>query len=175
MTIESYLEQYVMKKINYFGEAQATNFRWPINRNESLDLLEKFIEIDLCNFGNFQDAMDDENWRLFHSFLSFSLNTKMLTPLEVINKAEDAFHENKAPLAAVEGFIRQILGWREYIRGLYWSQMPGYEDNNFFNHNKNIPDWYWTGKTKMRCLSKSITQSLEKFLCPPYSTINDYW
>ena len=149
------------ENINYFGEHHAANFRWPINRGESLALLEKFIEIDLCNFGNFQDAMDDENWRLFHSFLSFSLNTKMLNPLEVITRAEEAFHENKAPLSAVEGFIRQILGWREYIRGVYWSQMPGYENNNFFNHNKDIPKWYWTGKTKMRCLSKSISQSLE--------------
>jgi len=149
------------ENINYFGEDHAANFRWPINRDESLALLEKFIEIDLCNFGNFQDAMDDENWRLFHSFLSFSLNTKMLNPLEVITRAEQAFHENKAPLSAVEGFIRQILGWREYIRGVYWSQMPGYENNNFFNHNKDIPKWYWSGETKMRCLSKSISQSLE--------------
>jgi len=149
------------ENINYFGEDHAADFRWPINRDESLALLEKFIEIDLCNFGNFQDAMDDENWRLFHSFLSFSLNTKMLNPLEVITRAEEAFHENKAPLSAIEGFIRQILGWREYIRGVYWSQMPGYENNNFFNHNKDIPKWYWTGQTKMRCLSKSISQSLE--------------
>ena len=149
------------EKIKYFGNDHATNFRWPINRDESLALLEKFIEIDLCNFGNFQDAMDDQNWRLFHSFLSFSLNTKMLTPLEIIKKAEKAFHENKAPLSAVEGFIRQILGWREHIRGVYWSQMPGYEKNNFFNHNKDMPKWYWTGETKMRCLSKSISQSLE--------------
>jgi len=149
------------EKIKYFGEDHATNFRWPISREESLELLEKFIEIDLCNFGNFQDAMDDDNWRLFHSFLSFSLNTKMLNPLEVITMAEKALRENKAPLSAVEGFIRQILGWREYIRGVYWSQMPGYENNNFFNHNKDIPRWYWTGETKMRCLSKSISQSLE--------------
>ncbi len=147
--------------IKYFGENQATNFRWPINRDESLTLLEQFIDKDLCNFGNFQDAMHDENWRLFHSFLSFSLNTKMLSPLEVINKAEEALYKNKLSLASVEGFIRQILGWREYIRGVYWTQMPGYENNNFFNHNKNIPDWYWTGQTKMRCLSKSISQSLE--------------
>ena len=149
------------ESIKYFGENQATNFRWPINRDESLKLLEQFIKKDLCNFGNFQDAMHDENWRLFHSFLSFSLNTKMLSPLEIINKAEEALYESKLSLPSVEGFIRQILGWREYIRGVYWAQMPGYENNNFFNHTKNIPEWYWTGKTKMRCLSKSISQSLE--------------
>jgi len=151
----------VAENIKYFGEDHAANFRWPINRDESLKILEQFIEKDLCNFGNFQDAMHDENWRLFHSFLSFSLNTKMLSPLEVINMAEEALYKNKLPLASVEGFIRQILGWREYIRGVYWAQMPGYENNNFFNHTKNIPEWYWTGKTKMRCLSKSISQSLE--------------
>ena len=149
------------ESIKYFGENQATNFRWPINRDESLKLLEQFIKKDLCNFGNFQDAMHDENWRLFHSFLSFSLNTKMLSPLEIINKAEEALYESKLSLPSVEGFIRQILGWREYIRGVYWAQMPGYENNNFFNHNKHIPEWYWTGKTKMKCLSKSISQSLE--------------
>ena len=72
----------------------------------------------------------------FILFLSFSLNTKMLSPLEVISKAEEALYENKLSLSSVEGFIRQILGWREYIRGVYWAQMPGYENNNFFNHNK---------------------------------------
>ena len=105
----------VAENIKYFGEDHAANFRWPINRDESLKLLEQFIEKDLCNFGNFQDAMHDENWRLFHSFLSFSLNTKMLSPLEVINMAEEALYKNKLPLASVEGFIRQILGWREYL------------------------------------------------------------
>ena len=148
------------ENIEYFGESQATDFRWPISRDESIELLENFIEKDLLYFGDFQDALHDENWRLFHSFLSFSLNTKMLSPIEVIKKAEDAYKKKDLPLASTEGFIRQILGWREYIRGVYWANMPGYDQHNFFEHKNKLPEWYWTGKTDMRCLSQSISQSL---------------
>ena len=148
------------ENIEYFGESQATDFRWPISRDESIELLENFIEKDLLYFGDFQDALHDENWRLFHSFLSFSLNTKMLSPIEVIKKAEDAYNKKDLPLASTEGFIRQILGWREYIRGVYWANMPGYDQHNFFEHKNKLPEWYWTGKTDMRCLSQSISQSL---------------
>ena len=91
--------------IDYFGADSAENFRWPISRQESLKLLDDFIKNDLCHFGSFQDAMDDEKWRLFHSFISFSLNTKMLNPLEVIIKAQEAYHLKKLPLSSVEGFI----------------------------------------------------------------------
>ena len=148
------------ENIEYFGESQATDFRWPISRDESIELLENFIEKDLLYFGDFQDALHDENWRLFHSFLSFSLNTKMLSPIEVIKKAEDAYNKKDLPLTSTEGFIRQILGWREYIRGVYWANMPGYDQHNFFEHKNKLPEWYWTGKTDMRCLSQSISQSL---------------
>ena len=149
------------ENIEHFGEGQETNFRWPISREESVKLLDNFMAKDLVNFGDFQDALHDENWRLFHSFLSFSLNSKMLSPLEVIKKAEEVYYEKDLPLASVEGFIRQILGWREYIRGVYWANMPGYDQHNFFKHNTKLPDWYWTGKTDMRCLSLSISQSLK--------------
>ena len=148
------------ENIEHFGEGQETSFHWPISREESITLLNNFIAKDLVNFGDFQDALHDENWRLFHSFLSFSLNSKMLSPLEVIKKAEEAYYEKDLPLASVEGFIRQILGWREYIRGVYWANMPGYDQHNFFKHNAKLPDWYWTGKTDMRCLALSISQSL---------------
>jgi deoxyribodipyrimidine photolyase-related protein len=148
------------ENIKHFGESQESNFRWPISRDESIKLLDNFVAKDLFNFGDFQDALHDENWRLFHSFLSFSLNSKMLSPLEVIKKAEEAYYEKHLPLSSVEGFIRQILGWREYIRGVYWANMPGYDQHNFFKHNAKLPDWFWTGKTDMRCLSLSISQSL---------------
>lgn len=147
--------------IKFFGNCDYKNYRWPINRNESLKLLEGFIKNNLINFGDYQDAMHDQNWFLFHSFLSFSLNTKMLSPMEVINQVERAFRKKKLPLASVEGFIRQILGWREYVRGIYWAFMPGYDKNNYFSHEKSLPDWYWSGDTKMNCLSKSIKQSLD--------------
>ena len=149
------------ENIEHFGEGQETNFRWPISREESVKLLDNFIAKDLVNFGDFQDALHDKNWRLFHSFLSFSLNSKMISPLEVIRKAEEAYYEKDLPLSSVEGFIRQILGWREYIRGVYWANMPGYDQHNFFKHNAKLPDWFWTGKTDMRCLSLSIKQSLK--------------
>jgi len=147
--------------VNGFGQPQADDFRWPLNRQEALAHLEIFIRDILPEFGNFQDAMSTKGWRLFHSLISFALNTKMLNPQEVVSKAEQAFRHEAVSLATAEGFIRQILGWREYIRGIYWAQMPGYDNNNVFEHNTALPDWFWTGQTKMNCLSHAIGQSLE--------------
>lgn len=147
--------------INSFGEANASNFAWPLNRAEALAQLDAFIQHALPHFGEFQDAMSSKSWRLFHSLISFALNVKMLQPQEVVSKVEAALWAGHAALPAVEGYIRQILGWREYVRGIYWAQMPGYEEHNFFGHEAELPAWFWTGKTKMRCLSSAITQSLE--------------
>ncbi|MEY3740732.1 MAG: hypothetical protein RLZZ192_1408 [Pseudomonadota bacterium] len=144
-----------------FGEPQSHAFRWPLNRDEALDDLNRFIEHVLPNFGEFQDAMSTKSWRMFHSLLSFALNTKMLNPLEVVQRAENAWRQEKISIATAEGFIRQILGWREYIRGVYWFRMPSYQESNTFAHDTELPKWFWTGQTKMQCLSKSIGQSLE--------------
>ena len=100
--------------------------------------------------------------RLFHSLLSFSLNTKMLNPREVIAAAQQAWQAGKAPLASAEGFIRQILGWREYVRGVYWAHMPGYDQHNSLGHTQPLPGWFWTGQTRMNCLAHSIGQSLRE-------------
>jgi deoxyribodipyrimidine photolyase-related protein len=143
-----------------FGEPDAGDFRWPLNRGEALQQLESFIAGILPHFGDFQDAMSVTAARLFHSQLSFALNVKMLQPREVIDAAENAWHSGTATLASVEGFIRQILGWREYIRGVYWAHMPGYDENNTFNHHIPLPGWFWTGQTRMRCLADSIGNSL---------------
>ncbi len=143
-----------------FGKAQATQLAWPLNRAEALQQLEAFIEHALPYFGDFQDAMSAQAWRLFHSLLSFALNTKMLNPREVVARVELAWRQGQVPLASAEGYIRQIVGWREYIRGVYWNQMPGYEKNNTFGHVAPLPEWFWTGKTNMRCLSISIEDSL---------------
>jgi deoxyribodipyrimidine photolyase-related protein len=105
--------------------------------------------------------MHTEQPFLFHSLISFALNTKMLHPREVIDAAQNAWQKGHAPLAAVEGFIRQILGWREYVRAIYWSQMPGYTESNALKHHTPLPHWFWSGQTRMQCLSKSIGQSLE--------------
>ncbi len=147
--------------VQSFGNPDAAQLPWPLNRDEALHQLDAFIADALPCFGDYQDAMSTTASRLFHSMLSFALNVKMLNPREVVARAEAALHADEAPLAAVEGFIRQILGWREYVRGVYWAQMPGYVDKNFFNHERALPGWFWNGDTKMRCLSQAITQSLE--------------
>jgi len=145
-----------------FGNPQAAAFPWPLNRQEALVQLDAFITDALPWFGDFQDAMSTRASRLFHSMLSFALNVKLLHPREVVARAEAAYRAGAAPLAAVEGFIRQILGWREYVRGVYWAQMPGYTQKNHFQHDRPLPVWFWTGKTRMNCLQHAITQSLEE-------------
>lgn len=147
--------------VKSFGEAQADHFFWPLNREEALLQLDAFIDDALPHFGQFQDAMSSNAWRLFHSLLSFALNTKMLNPREVVKRVENAYHQGAAPLSAVEGYIRQIIGWREYIRGVYWHHMPAYVNNNCFDHQTDLPSWFWSGETKMHCMAKAIGQSLE--------------
>ena len=148
--------------VKSFGNDQASDFRWPLHRAEALQQLETFITEVLPWFGLYQDAMSSKAWRLFHSLLSFALNVKMLNPREVVQRAAAAHAEGSAPLQAVEGFIRQILGWREYIRGVYWHHMPDYVQHNFFGHKRALPTWFWTGQTRMRCLAHAIDQSLEQ-------------
>lgn len=147
--------------VKTFGNPQAEAFRWPLNREQALNHLQHFIDQVLPSFGDYEDAMSVKSWRLFHSLISFSLNTKMLSPREVVDAAELAWREDRAPLAAVEGFVRQIMGWREYVRGIYWSQMPGYDEGNALEHHRPLPTWFWSGETRMNCLSHSIGQSLE--------------
>jgi deoxyribodipyrimidine photolyase-related protein len=147
--------------VRSFGQPQAAHFGWPLNRAEAQAQLSAFIQHVLPHFGDFEDAMSHRSWRLFHSLLSFALNVKMLAPREVVQAAENAWRTGHVPLAAAEGFIRQILGWREHVRGIYWAHMPGYEQHNALNHTKALPDWFWTGQTKMRCMQHAIGGSLE--------------
>ena len=147
--------------VKSFGDPQAAQFRWPLNRTEALACLEAFVSQALPHFGDFEDAMSSTSPRLFHSLLSFALNVKMLNPREVIARVEAAYREGRAPLPAVEGFIRQILGWREYVRGIYWAHMPGYDARNALGHHTPLPSWFWNGNTQMRCLQHAIGQSLQ--------------
>jgi len=149
--------------ISTIGEIQPKRFIWPSNRADSLELLNFFVHHCLPDFGRYQDALTARDWSLFHSRLSFSLNTKMLHPLEVVRAAVGAMQArpDEIQLAQVEGFVRQIIGWREYMRGIYWMHMPAYKELNFFDHQEKLPDWFWTGETKMACLSHAIGQSLE--------------
>jgi deoxyribodipyrimidine photolyase-related protein len=137
------------------------HFVWPVTRAQALEALQAFIEHRLPQFGRYQDALWPREPWLYHSLLSSSLNLKLLAPREVVNAAEAAYREGLAPLASVEGFIRQILGWREYVRGIYWTQMPGYLDRNALDAHQDLPAWYWTGDTDMACLHDAITQTLD--------------
>jgi len=150
-------------QVQTFGKIKPARLIWPTTRAQSLKLLEDFVKGGLADFGTYQDAMTVENWHLFHSRLSFALNTKMLRPLEVIQAALKAWEQKKSPIEIqqIEGFVRQILGWREYMRGIYWATMPDLEAMNFFNHDRTLPDYYWTGDTRMNCLRRAIGQSLE--------------
>lgn len=147
--------------VRTFGAAHADRFRWPLHRAEALAQLDHFIDHALPCFGAYQDAMHSGEPYLFHSLLSFALNVKMLNPAEVVDRAVAAWREKRAPLASVEGFVRQILGWREYVRGMYWSQMPDYVEHNALGHTRPLPDWFWTGRTAMRCVAQALGQSLE--------------
>lgn len=148
--------------IQTIGRIDAEHFIWPINRQQSLDLLDYFLEHCLENFGRYQDAMHSDYWLLYHARLSFAMNSKMLGPIEIIEKAIAEYERNNnITLASIEGFVRQILGWREFIRGVYWAKMPDYEQENFFEHQRDLPAFYWTGNTKMNCLSHAINQSLD--------------
>jgi len=115
------------------------------------------------NFGSYQDALSPEHDWLFHSRLSFVLNVKLISPIEVITRAIQEWESRKSEISfpQIEGFVRQILGWREYVRGIYWAKMPEYEKLNFFNHKRELPSFYWTGETKMRCVGHAVKQSLE--------------
>jgi len=139
---------------------ELSMFRWPVTPQQAETMLEDFLEHRLASFGDYQDAMWTGEPFLFHSLLSTSLNLKLLHPRKVVAAAEKAYREKGVPLAAVEGFIRQILGWREYVRGVYWMYMPDYVERNTLRANEPLPDFYWTGKVKMNCLSKSIGQTL---------------
>lgn len=136
------------------------SFAWPVTRAQALQSLQRFIEQRLPLFGRFEDAMwPGEPW-LYHSHLSAALNLKLLTAREVVQAAEAAYHAGKVPLESAEGFIRQILGWREYVRGIYWTQMPGYAELNALEASQDLPAWYWTGDTDMACLREALTQTL---------------
>jgi deoxyribodipyrimidine photolyase-related protein len=160
--VSSILKEIKDAQIETIGNVDEKNFLWPINREESLQLLDFFVDECLQLFGTYQDAMMPNEWSLYHSRLSFSLNTKMLSPLEVIQKAIEAWehHPERIEFNQLEGFVRQIIGWREYMRGIYWKEMPSYRDLNYFNHQQKLPAWFWTGKTKMACMRDAIDQSL---------------
>ena len=133
-------------------------FSWGVNRQQALEVLAYFITYRLPNFGTYQDAMVTGEETMWHALLSSYLNIGLLQPLEVIQAAEQAFYQHQLPLNSVEGFIRQVLGWREYMYGIYHFVEPEYKDLNYFNHTHSLPEFFWSCETKMNCLKQILTQ-----------------
>ena len=141
-----------------FGNHFGTNddFDWPVTREAALVALDDFIERFLPRFGRYQDAMKEGEPYMFHGLVSPMINIGLLTPIEVCRRAEQAYYDGHAPLNSVEGFIRQIIGWREYVRGIYWWAMPRYKETNKLEAHRPLPDFYWSGETDMNCLKQAI-------------------
>ena len=137
------------------------NFRWPVTRDQALEALQYFVDYRLRNFGVYQDAMWTDTPYGWHSILSSSLNLKLLNPREVIAAVLDAWKKYSLDLSTIEGFIRQILGWREFVRGMYYLDMPKMAADNYYDHQRSLPSWYWTGESKMRCMQDAIGQTLK--------------
>ncbi len=148
--------------VDTIGSIDKKKFPWPGTREESLEVLDYFCEKLLPRFGEYQDSMYTGDVFLFHSRLSFAMNSKLISPLEVVEKVEKHWlqHQGEILIAQTEGFIRQVIGWREYMRGVYWAKMPEFKKMNYFGHNRKMPGYFWTGKTKMNCLKHAIGQSL---------------
>ena len=162
--VSDILQRLNRHEISFIGKAKET-IALPADREQSLALLEYFCDFALSRFGDFQDAMtnqSDNSWSLFHSRLSFSINIKLLHPKEVIDAVIIAFDKRTdIDISQVKGFVRQILGWREFVRGIYWANMPDYAEMNALNGSRNLPGYFWSGDTNMNCISQAIHQSLE--------------
>lgn len=142
---------------NHFGELRPFNFA--VTREQALSETHQFMADCLAYFGDYQDAMHSNEVNLYHSKLSFYLNAGLLLPLELCRMAEEVFKQKRVPLNAVEGFIRQILGWREYVRGIYWLLMPDYANKNYFNASNSLPELFWRGNTQMFCMKEVVRQT----------------
>ncbi|MEA5447659.1 cryptochrome/photolyase family protein [Leptolyngbya sp. CCNP1308] len=155
-TTQSVIDKVDKLEISTFGE--ATPFNWAVTRDQALQVLDVFIAERLETFGPYQDAMVTGEDTMWHALLSPYLNLGLLHPLEVIERAEEAFVERNLPLNSVEGFIRQVMGWREYMRGLYTHFDADYAQRNWFEHQQPLPEFFWTGEVEMNCLHQVIDQ-----------------
>ncbi len=142
----------------HFGNNVGTldKFAWPVTAAQAQEQLAHWLDFCLPQFGDYQDAMKSGEAFLYHGLVGASINLGLLDPLSVCRQVEARYHDGQAPLNAVEGFIRQVLGWREFIRGLYWLKMPDYADSNYFEHDRKLPDFYYSGETDMACMREAI-------------------
>jgi deoxyribodipyrimidine photolyase-related protein len=138
-----------------FGD--LASFGWAVTREDALAALEEFVTLGLPHFGDYQDAMKRGSPFVYHSVISPYINIGLLTAREVCQAAEQAWKAGRAPLNAVEGFIRQILGWREYVRGIYWLKMPDYARSNALDARRKLPWFYWSGETRMACIAEVVS------------------
>lgn len=148
---------------NHFphGYGEVDTFRWAVTRSQARKVLSHFLETRLPNFGPYQDAMVTGEDTLWHALLSPYLNLGLLHPMEVIQAVQEEYNRHQVNLNSVEGFVRQILGWREYMRGVYIYESqtdPDYTQRNWFNHNQPLPHWFWTGITDLNCLHQTLEQ-----------------
>jgi deoxyribodipyrimidine photolyase-related protein len=144
----------------HFGSLEP--FHLPVTRAEAQAALRHFVTTALPAFGDYQDAMVTGERFLFHAFLSPALNCGLLTPLEICAAVEEAYATGAVPLNAAEGFIRQVIGWREYIRGMYWLEMPDLAHANALGATRPLPEFYWTGETEMLCLQQAVTSTRDE-------------
>ncbi len=142
---------------NHFGRLE--NFDYPVTREDARHYLGWFVRAALPGFGTYQDAMRQGEPLMFHSHLSALINCGLLTAAECCEAAIAAFHDGHAPLPATEGFVRQLIGWREFIRGIYWREMPGYGDRNMLDARRKLPDFFWTAETDLNCLRQAVTET----------------
>jgi deoxyribodipyrimidine photolyase-related protein len=145
---------------NHFGDLKP--FWFAVTAEDADAAFQHFLDHALPRFGDYQDAMLTAERFLYHSVISPYMNAGLLDPLDVCRRVEAEYRKGRVPLNAAEGFIRQIIGWREYVRGIYWLRMPGYENENFFGNTRPLPDFYWTGETDMACIRACITQTREE-------------
>lgn len=160
--VSAILKDIETSKIKTIGKPTGLKFTYPITRSQALEQLKYFCQNLLMYFGDFQDAMHTQQAYLFHSRLSFAMNLKLLSPKDVVATIMNYYKtEGKdIDISQVEGFIRQVIGWREYMRGMYWALMPNFKKDNKLDNNNKLPDFFWTGDTKMECLKQSITNSI---------------
>jgi deoxyribodipyrimidine photolyase-related protein len=145
---------------NHFGDLLP--FWYAVTRTDAVAALDEFIRNSLPRFGDFQDAMLIGEPFLYHSVIAQYMNCGLLDPLDVCTRVDKAYRSGAVPLNAAEGYIRQVIGWREYVRGIYWLKMPGYEKENYFGYSRPLPDFYWTGQTDMACVKATVTQTREQ-------------
>lgn len=158
------ITQSVVEEVGeYFPEGfgEVSNFDWAVTSEQSWELFEYFLETSLSQFGDYQDAMTQRSPFLFHSLLSAQINAGLLDVRRVVDRVARFAREESVPLNSAEGFIRQIMGWREFIRGIYWLRMPEYKSLNHFDSKRSLPEFYWSGNTRMNCVSKTVNQIIE--------------